>query len=100
MRAVEGMRDMAEQVRRATVEQTSGARLIAKASENATTLARQVNQGSQEGRQLSERSVTEVAAIQAAARETMSIVTGMKQVVDSFGQLSAHLKKTLSQFRT
>jgi len=100
MRAVEGMREMAEQVRRATVEQTSGARLIAKASENATALARQVNQGSQEGRQLSERSVTEVAAIQAAARETMSAVTRMKQIVDSFGQLSAHLKKTLSQFRT
>ena len=100
MRAVEGMRDMAEQVRRATVEQTSGARLIAKASENATVLARQVNQGSQEGRQLSERSVSEVATIQAAARETMAVVTRMKQIVDSFGQLSEHLKKTLSQFRT
>ena len=100
MHAVEGMRDMAEQVRRATVEQTSGARLIAKASENATALARQVNQGSQEGRQLSERSVSEVATIQAAARETMAVVTRMKQIVDSFGQLSEHLKKTLSQFRT
>jgi methyl-accepting chemotaxis protein len=100
MRAVEGMRDMAEQVRRATVEQTSGARLIAKASESATVLARQVNQGSQEGRQLSERSVSEVATIQAAARETMSAVIRMKQIVDSFGQLSEHLKKTLSQFRT
>jgi len=100
MRAVEGMRDMAEQVRQATVEQTSGARLIAKASESATVLARQVNQGSQEGRQLSERSVTEVATIQAAARETMAVVTRMKQIVDSFGQLSEHLKKTLSQFRT
>jgi methyl-accepting chemotaxis protein len=100
MRAVEAMRDMAEQVRRATVEQTSGARLIAKASESATVLARQVNQGSQEGRQLSERSVSEVATIQAAARETMSVVTRMKQIVDSFGQLSTHLKKTLSQFRT
>jgi len=100
MRAVEGMRDMAEQVRRATVEQTSGARLIAKASENATVLARQVNQGSQESRQLSERSVSEVATIQAAARETMAVVTRMKQIVDSFGQLSEHLKKTLSQFRT
>jgi methyl-accepting chemotaxis protein len=100
MRAVEGMRDMAEQVRRATVEQTSGARLIAKASENATVLARQVNQGSQEGRQLSERSVTEVATTQAAARETLSVVSRMKQIVDSFGQLSGHLKKTLSQFRT
>ncbi|MHB8836398.1 MAG: methyl-accepting chemotaxis protein [Candidatus Methylomirabilia bacterium] len=100
MHAVEGMRDMAEQVRRATVEQTSGARLIARASENATVLARQVNQGSQEGRQLSERSVSEVATIQAAARETMTIVTRMKQIVDSFGQLSEHLKKTLSQFRT
>ena len=100
MRAVEEMREMAEQVRRATVEQTSGARLIAKASENATMLARQVNQGSQEGLQLSERSVNEVGAIQTAARETMVIVTRMKQIVDSFGQLSAHLKKTLSQFRT
>jgi len=100
MRAVEGMRDMAEQVRRATVEQTSGARIIATASENATVLARQVNQGSQEGRQLSERSVREVATIKAAARETMLVVTRMKQIVDSFGQLSAHLKKTLSQFRT
>ncbi len=100
MRAVEGMRDMAEQVRRATVEQTTGARLIAKASENATVLARQVNQGSQEGRQLSERSVSEVATIRSAARETMAVVTRMKQIVDSFGQLSLHLKKTLSQFRT
>jgi len=100
MRAVVEMRDMAEQVRRATVEQTSGARLIAKASESATVLARQVNQGSQEGRQLSERSVSEVATIQEAARETMAAVTRMKQIIDSFGQLSEHLKKTLSQFRT
>ncbi len=100
MRAVELMRDMAEQVRRATVEQTSGARLIAKASENATALARQVNQGSQEGRRLSERSVSEVDTIKSAARETMEIVSRMKQIVDSFGQLSAHLKQTLSQFRT
>jgi methyl-accepting chemotaxis protein len=100
MRAVENMREMAEQVRRATVEQTSGARLIAKASENATALARKVNQGSQQGRQLSERTVSEVATIQATARETMAVVTRMKQIVDSFGQLSAHLKKTLSQFRT
>jgi len=100
MRAVEGMRKMAEQVRRATVEQTSGARLIAKASETAAALARQVNQGSQEGRQLSERSVRELATLQAAARETMAVVTRMKQIVDSFGQLSEHLKKTLSQFRT
>ena len=100
MRAVEGMREMAEQVRRATVEQTSGARLIAKASENATALARQVNDGSQEGRRLSERSVAEAAAIQATARETMAIASRMNAIVDSFVQLSAHLKKTLSQFRT
>jgi methyl-accepting chemotaxis protein len=100
MRAVEQMRDMAEQVRRATVEQTSGARLIAKASENATALARQVNQDSQEGRRLSERSVSEVATIKAAAKETMAVVTRMNKIVESFGQLSAHLKKTLSQFRT
>jgi methyl-accepting chemotaxis protein len=100
MHAVESMREMAEQVRRATVEQTSGARLIAKASENATVLARQVNQGSQEGRQLSERSVSEVATIKAAAHETMTAVTRMKQIVDSFGQLAQHLKKSLTQFRT
>jgi methyl-accepting chemotaxis protein len=100
MRAVEGMREMAEQVRRATVEQSSGARLIAKASENATTLAHQVSTGSKEGRQLSERSVDEVGAIQATARETMAIVSRMNGIVDSFGKLSAHLKKTLSQFRT
>jgi methyl-accepting chemotaxis protein len=100
MHAVESMREMAEQVRRATVEQTSGARLIAKASENATALARQVNQGSQEGRQLSERSVTEVATIKAAARETMTAVTRMKEIVDSFGQLASRLKQTLAQFRT
>ncbi|HEY5999706.1 MAG TPA: methyl-accepting chemotaxis protein [bacterium] len=100
MRAVELMRDMAEQVRRATVEQTSGARLIAKASENATALARTVNKDSQEGLRLSERSVSEVATIRAAAKETLEIVSRMKQIVDSFGQLAAHLKKTLSQFRT
>jgi methyl-accepting chemotaxis protein len=100
MRAVEKMRDMAEQVRRATVEQTSGARLIAKASEHSTSLARQVNQSSQEGRQLAERSVAEVATIQGAARETMTAVSRMKQIVDSLGQLSAQLKATISQFRT
>jgi methyl-accepting chemotaxis protein len=100
MRAVELMRDMAEQVRRATVEQTSGARLIAKASESASGLARTVNQSSQEGLRLSERSVSEVATIRAAAKETLTIVSRMKQIVDSFGQLAAHLKQTLSQFRT
>jgi methyl-accepting chemotaxis protein len=100
MRAVELMRDMAEQVRRATVEQTSGARLIAKASESAAALARTVSQGSQEGLRLSERSVSEVATIRAAAKETLEIVSRMKRIVDSFGQLAAHLKQTLSQFRT
>ena len=36
----------------------------------------------------------------AAARDAGRRDAGMKQIVDSFGQLSAHLKKTLSQFRT
>jgi hypothetical protein len=30
----------------------------------------------------------------------MAVVTRMNKIVESFGQLSAHLKKTLSQFRT
>jgi methyl-accepting chemotaxis protein len=100
MRAVESMRDMAEQVRRATVEQTSGARLIAKASEGSTALAQQVAKASQESTQLSERSVQEVATIRAAARETLEVVSRLKQIVGGFDQLSAHLKKTLAQFRT
>jgi methyl-accepting chemotaxis protein len=99
-RAVENMRDMAEQVRRATVEQTSGARQIAQASENSTTLAQQVTKASQESSQLSERTVNEVVTIRAAARETLDIVSRMKQIVGAFDSLASHLKETLSQFRT
>jgi len=100
MRAVEEMRDMAEQVRRATVEQTSGARLIAKASENSTQLAQSVTKDSQEGSRLAERAVSEVAAIRTSARETLDVVSRMKQIVGNFAELSGHLKRTLSQFRT
>jgi len=99
MRSVEKMRDMAEQVRRATVEQTTGARLIAKASESATHLAQQVTRESQEGRQLSERAVREVATIQTAARGVFDVASRMRGIIDTFSTLAEELGKNLSQFR-
>lgn len=100
LRSVETMREMAQQVRRATVEQASGARIIARASENATQLAQQVTQESQESQKLSERSVREVAAVQAATKEALDVVSRMREIVENFSALSGHLKATLSQFRT
>jgi methyl-accepting chemotaxis protein len=100
IRSIENMRDLAEQLRKATVEQASGAKLIAKAGEGATLLSQEVSKAAQEGSNLSDQAVNEVNAIGAGNKETLEVVSRMRELVEKFGALSANLKKTLSHFRT
>jgi methyl-accepting chemotaxis protein len=100
IRSIENMRDLSEQLRKATIEQTSGAKVIAKAGEGNTILAQEVSKAAQGASDLSERAVTEVNAISSSTQETLDVVSRLQELVNTFGDLSDNMKKTLSQFRT
>ncbi len=100
IRAVESMRELAEHVRRAMGEQTGTVKVISRASIDSNHLTQEVSKASQESKQLVERAVSEASSIRTAARETLTFVSRMKQIVESFDALAGHLKKTLSQFQT
>jgi methyl-accepting chemotaxis protein len=94
------MREMTGHVKRATVEQTKGSRLITQAIDNVTGTVSSIHRASTEQKDVSGKILEILANFTSVTSANLASATRMKEAMEMLRARSQSLSESIARFRT